>query len=103
MFFIERGNDCIHFPELDSFHREADQKIPLHAVYDGGENNYTVCVVADDQYFPTYSFSPLFPTRENQGQGWSKRPWYTCDSCSSWRINLSNFVLLPHFDRFGFH
>ena len=34
-FYTEHGNDCVRIPELDSLHREADQKIPMHAVYAG--------------------------------------------------------------------
>ena len=47
-FFIEHGNDSVRFPELDSLHREPDQKIPMQAVYVGREKNDTVCVAADD-------------------------------------------------------
>ena len=78
MFFIEHGNGCVCFPELDSLYRKVYQKTPVHAVYVDRENNDTVCVVVHDtdiylsQYFPSYSFSPLFPTRENQGQGLNK-------------------------------
>ena len=32
-FFVEHGNSCLRYPELDSFHKEADQKIPMHAIY----------------------------------------------------------------------
>ena len=56
-----------------------------------------------DQYFQSNLFSHLFPTRKNQGQGWSKLSWYTCDTSSSWWRNLSNSTLLPHNDRFRFH
>ena len=45
-FFIDHGNNCTRISELDSSHREADQKIPMHAVYAGQQNNDTVCVVA---------------------------------------------------------
>ena len=48
IFFKEHGSDCVCFPELDSLHMEADQKITIHAVYVGRENNYTVCVAVDD-------------------------------------------------------
>ena len=34
-FYIEHGNDCFHFPELDFLHREAYQKILMHTVYVG--------------------------------------------------------------------
>ena len=47
-FFIEHDNDCVRFPELDSLHRENDQKISMHPVYFGRENNNAVCIVADD-------------------------------------------------------
>ena len=47
-FFIEHGNDCVRFPELDSSHREAGQKIPMHTVYVRPKKNDTVCVVAND-------------------------------------------------------
>ena len=30
-FFIEHGNGCVCFPELDSLHMEINQKIPMHA------------------------------------------------------------------------
>ena len=49
------------------------------------------------------SFFPLFPTKESQGQGWSKLPWYSCNNYSSWLRNLSNSALLLHVDTFGFH
>ena len=41
-------DDPIPFPELNSNHREADQKIPMHAVYVGQSQNQIICVVADD-------------------------------------------------------
>ena len=47
-FYMEHDNDYVRYPEFDSLHREADQKIAMHTVYVGGENNDTVCVVADD-------------------------------------------------------
>ena len=46
MFFIEHGNGCVCFPELDFLHSDADQKIPMLAVYVGREKNDTA--VADD-------------------------------------------------------
>ena len=48
MFFIGHGNGCVCFSELDSLHTNADQQIPMHAVYVGQEDNDTVCVIADD-------------------------------------------------------
>ena len=47
-FYIEHGNECVRFRELDSSHRKTGQKIPMHTNYVGRENNDTVCVVADD-------------------------------------------------------
>ena len=44
----ENGSNWARIPELNSTHREADQKIPMHAVYAGQNSNETVCVVADD-------------------------------------------------------
>ena len=38
-FFVENGSNCVRFPEPDFSHREADQKIPMHAVYVGLENS----------------------------------------------------------------
>ena len=36
--FLENGNESVCFPELDSLHREADQKNPMHAVFVVGSN-----------------------------------------------------------------
>ena len=55
--YVNRGNDCyfrqnngkwIPFPILDSSHRQADQVIPLHAVYACIRPEDTICVFADD-------------------------------------------------------
>ena len=55
--YINNGNECflkysnnnfIRFEELDSMHREADQKIPMHAVYAGKSSDDTIIVVSDD-------------------------------------------------------
>ena len=61
-FFIEHGNDCVCFAVLDSQHREADQKIPMHAAFVGRKNNDTVCVVADDMdiYLSQINISLIF-------------------------------------------
>ena len=46
--YIVKDNICQRIPELDSKHREADQKIPFHVVYAGKNSEETICVVADD-------------------------------------------------------
>ena len=55
--FVNNGNECyykgIHeetklSEELSSLHKEADPKIPMHAVYASCLDNKSVCVVADD-------------------------------------------------------
>ena len=55
--YVNRGNDCyfrqnngtwIPFPILDSSHCQADQVIPLHAVYACIRPEDTICVFADD-------------------------------------------------------
>ena len=38
-YLIDNGKDCLRFPQLDSALREADQKIPMHAVYAGQVEN----------------------------------------------------------------
>ena len=104
-FFKEYENDCVCFPKLDSLHREADARClcwPRKQWYSLRCCWWCGYLSKPNQYFPPYSFSPLFSTRENQGLGWSKLSWYTCDSCSFWGRNLSNSTLLPYVDRFGF-
>ena len=39
----------MRIPELDSSHKEADQKTPIHIVYAGQDNSNKVCVIADDK------------------------------------------------------
>ena len=89
MFFIEYDNDCVRFPELDSSHSETDQKIPMHAVFVGWQNNDTVCVATDDMdiYLSLINISHhirshlYFRQRKTKGKDGVN---YTCDSCSSW-------------------
>ena len=50
-FFENQTNNCVRIPELDSLHREADQKIPMHVVYAGQDSSNKVCVIADLFYF----------------------------------------------------
>ena len=42
------NSECIEFESLNSQHREADQKIPMHAVFVGRSDEKAICVVADD-------------------------------------------------------
>ena len=42
------NSECIEFESLNSQHREADQKIPMHAVFPGRSDEKAICVVADD-------------------------------------------------------
>ena len=73
-FFIDHGNNCTRISELDSSHRGADQKIPMHAVYAGQQNNDTVCVVAEDTdiYLSLISVSHLVPSNLYFRQGKTK-------------------------------
>ena len=48
MLFQAEYGTWIPFPILDSSHHEADQVIPLHAVYAGSRPEDTICIVADD-------------------------------------------------------
>ena len=48
-FFVNQTNNCVRIPKLDSSHKEADQKIPMHIVYAGQDNSNKVCVIADDK------------------------------------------------------
>ena len=47
-FFVNQTNNCEYIPELDSSHREADQKITMHVVYAGQGSRNKVCMIADD-------------------------------------------------------
>ena len=42
------SSQCIEFESLNLQHREADQKIPMHAVFAGKSDEQAMCVVADD-------------------------------------------------------
>ena len=42
------NSECIEFESLNSQHREADQKIPMHAVFAGRSDEKAIYVVADD-------------------------------------------------------
>ena len=46
--FLELGNRCIRLPELDFSHREAEQNLPMKAVYVGLDNSNTVFFVVND-------------------------------------------------------
>ena len=48
MIFCNQTNNCVRIPELDSSHREADQKMPMHVVYAGQDSSNKVCVIVDD-------------------------------------------------------
>ena len=50
-FFENQTNNCVRIPKLDSSHRQADQKIPMHVVYAGQDSISKVCVIADLFYF----------------------------------------------------
>ena len=47
-FFVNQTNNCVSIPEINSLHREAYQKISMHAVYVGQDSSNEVCVIADD-------------------------------------------------------
>ena len=47
-YFKSPNSELEAFPELDSNHREADQKIPMHVFFLGQSSERTICVVADD-------------------------------------------------------
>ena len=47
-FFVNQTNNCVRIPELDSSHKKADQKIPMHIVYADQYSSNKVCVIADD-------------------------------------------------------
>ena len=55
--YVNKESECyyksttgspVRFINLDSNHREADQKIPMHAVVAGKSTDNVICVVADD-------------------------------------------------------
>lgn len=73
-FFIDHGTKCIRMPELDSPYREADQKIPMHAVYAGRQNSDTVCIIAEDTdiYLSLISISHLVQSNLIFRQGKTK-------------------------------
>ena len=42
------NEEYMRFEELDSQHKEADQKIPMHALFAGQSSEDTVCMISDD-------------------------------------------------------
>ena len=42
------NSECIEFESLNSQHREADQKIPMHAVFAGTSDEKAICAMSDD-------------------------------------------------------
>ena len=73
-YMIDHGANCVRAPEFDSSHREADQKIPMHAVYVGQNSNEAVCVVAEDTdiYLSLITISHLVSSPLYFRQGKSK-------------------------------
>ena len=47
-FFVDQTNNCVRIPELDSSHREVDQKISTHVPYAGQNSSNKVSVISDD-------------------------------------------------------
>ena len=47
-FFVDQTNNCVRIPELDSSHREVDQKISMHVPYAGQNSSNKVSVISDD-------------------------------------------------------
>ena len=75
-FFVNQTNNCVSIPEISFLHREAYQKIPMHALYVGQDSSNEVFVIADDTdiYLSMINIAYrvksclYFSTRKNQRQ-----------------------------------
>ena len=47
-FFLNQTNNFVRIPELNSSHRETDQKISRHVVYAGQDSSNKVCMIPYD-------------------------------------------------------